>query len=52
MMIETLNPSGTVTAACERMVVTEDSHVRHGELASGIHAPHHHHDFRPRSHET
>jgi len=27
MMIETLNPSGTVTAACERMVVTEDSHV-------------------------
>jgi len=27
MMIETLNPSGTVTAACERMVITEDSHV-------------------------
>lgn len=27
MMIETLNPSGTVTAACERMVVIEDSHL-------------------------
>ena len=27
LLIETLNPSGTVTAACERIVLPEDSHV-------------------------
>jgi hypothetical protein len=27
LLIETLNPSGTVTAACERIVLPEDSHI-------------------------